>query len=240
MATYIEYMRKFGKDLGQIGVWEPGTNVAPGDYGIVQSKRWQRLGSIWDLLPTRLADLEKTDVSTLDRLVTGTAELVDAGGHASLLPFSASFKFHEEHSLFVRGEDCTTTSLIRIQKLSEALLKSGEWSPTWVFVSEVRVVKRFVVLVGSAAGGTTTVTAKTSEDLASFLTGGIDAGANLTFSGMSVSQYIGRSGPLNMSLVRIKSSWWDSRTRPPRVAFAEGTEGINTATPAPVQVDEMF
>jgi len=51
MSAYLSYMKAFGSDLGQVAVWEPGAHVELGDYGEIRHHRWERLGSIWELMP---------------------------------------------------------------------------------------------------------------------------------------------------------------------------------------------
>ncbi len=240
MSAYLSYMKAFGNDLRQIAVWEPGTHVELGDYGEVRKQSWERLGNLWDLIPKADQRVREYRNSTLDQLSLGSAEVIrgnsDAGFAGVPGSLSISIRFGKEDSVFVRADKCETRSLTHIQEIAEQVASYNGWEKNWTFVSEVRSAKRFLVLLGSTAGGQVQVTAKTNDLLDSFLAGGITADIGIQISGSEVLQFLGRSGPIHMSLVRVSGpSLLRRRTKVERVEFAEGKAG----TQEPVFVENV-
>lgn len=239
-SVYLSYMKAFGTDLKQIAVWEPGSKVELGAYGEVRKHRWEKLGNLWDLIPKADQKLREYDTATLDRLSLGSAELIagySAAGFASAAgSVSLSIRFSKEHSLFVRADKCETMSLKQVQRIAEQIAQHGNWEPSWTFVSEVRKAERFLVLLSASTGGTIQVTAKTNDLLDAFAAGHITADAGIQISGSEVVQFLGQSGPIHMSLIRVSGpGLLRSRTLAERIDFAEGRAG----SPEPVYVENV-
>lgn len=112
MSAYLSYMKAFGTDLRQVAVWEPGTKIGLGDYGEIRNHRWERLGSIWELLTNPSDDLREYLTSSLDRLSLGSAEVISTnagvGYGAAVGSLSLSIRFNKENSVFVRADKCET------------------------------------------------------------------------------------------------------------------------------------
>lgn len=241
MSAYLSYMKAFGTDLRQVAVWEPGTRIELGDYGEVRNQRWERLGSIWDLMPGVDQSLREFTTSTLDALSLGSAQVVsgNAGATYDGTPgaLGLTIKFSSEHSVFARAEKCETRSLSRLQAIADELAIRGVWEKRWTFVNEVRSANRFLVLVGIGSGGELRVTAKTSDLLNAFVAGRLSTDNGLQISGTEVLQFLGRSGPVHMSLIKVSGpGLFRKRARAERAEYAEGAASSKTE---PVYVEAI-
>ena len=230
MSAYLSYMKAFSSDLRQIAVWEPGTQVKVGDYGEIKNKRWEVLGNVWDLIPDADERLREWQSSELDLLSLGSAEVVSGSsdtGYGSLVGnLSIAIRFRKEHAVFVRAEKCETRSLRRVQDIAEKLVRRGVWHKSWSLVSEVRSARRFLVLVSVAGDGEVQVSAKTQELLNAFKAGQVRSEDGIQITGSAVLQFLGRSGPINMSLMRVRGpGLLNPHTKARRVDFAEGKVG---------------
>lgn len=113
-----------------------------------------------------------------------------------------------------------------MQAIAENLAVSGVWQKGWSFANEIRSARRFLVLLGSSGGGQVQVTAKTNELLEAFVAGQVTADAGIQISGSEVLQFVGRSGPIHMSLTKVTSPWLlQKQTKAARVEFAESKSG---------------
>jgi len=233
MSAYLSYVKAFGRDLRKVAVWEPGANVQLGDYGAIRRQGWEKLGNIWDRIPDAGSELRAYQTSHLDLMSLGSAETItanagiDYSGVAGAL--STSIRFNEGHSVFVRAHDCETVSLKRVQDIAEKLAQSKVkvWEKNWTFVNEVCSAKRFLVLVSVFGGGQVRVTAKTSELLEAFNAGRLTSDSGIQITGPGLLQFLGRSGPIHISLTKVSGSWWLNPSKGPtagRVEFAEGAE----------------
>ncbi len=245
MSAYMSYMRAFGTDLRQVAVWEPGSKIDLGDYGEIRNRRWEKLGSIWDLMENPDPQLREHTTAKLERLSLGSAQVVEAnteGGVSGLASnLSLSIRFKNKQSVFVRADDCETIVYRRLQAIAERLVSVPDWRKTWTFVSEVRSAKKFLVLLATGEGAQVQVKAKTTELLDAFNVGRVSADAGIQISGSDVLQFIGRSGPIHMSLMKIRSPWLlRDRTTTERFEFAEGKPGAATVFVEVVTPDEIL
>lgn len=228
MSPYLSYVKAFGTDLRKIAVWEPGTRVELGDYGEVQEQQWKRLGSIWDLIPGVGERLREFTTSRLAGLSLGSAHIVsgNAGATYDGIPggLGLTIKFSSDHSVFVRAENCETHSLAHLQDVADELAARAILRRGWTIVNEVRSAKRFLVLIGVGSGGELRVTAKTSDILDAFVAGRLSTDNKVQISGTEVLQYLGRSGPIHMSLMKVSGPGvFRRRAKAERVEFAEGS-----------------
>jgi hypothetical protein len=232
MSTYLTYMKAFGTDLGHIAVWEPGRSLDVGDYGSIQNGHWNRLGSIWELSEHVTERMREVSISKLDRLSLGSAQITSGTSDTRLqVPggkVALSIRFSGDCSVFVRAVQCETRSLLRIQEIADVLAAQGVWQKEWTFINELRIAQRFLVLVGSGAQGELQV-------LDSFIGGTATTTHEVGFSGAEVLQFVGRSGPIHMSLTKITGpGWFSRRAKAGRVEFAEGIRSIEPVYLEPV------
>ncbi|HEY6235466.1 MAG TPA: hypothetical protein VIW69_10225 [Candidatus Elarobacter sp.] len=204
MSLYLSYMKAMSADLGQVAVWEPGSAVELGDYGELKNRRWEYLGSIWDRIPADQRErLRETTSAKLDWLTLGSATVTNANANAKAGgAFGISVEFKRNGAVLLRAQECETRSLRRVQEIAEQLAL-GEWKSRWMFVSEVRGAKRFLILIGRRPGASVKVTAETSEVLDAFGVGGVSATTGIEISGSDVLQFLGNNGAIHMSLMQI-------------------------------------
>jgi hypothetical protein len=233
MSEYQAYIKAFGSDLRSVAVWEPGTEVKLGDFGQIRKRKWEHLGNILDHFPSITPELLEYTSSSLDRLNLGSAEVISTNMGAEYdMPagnISMKIKFNGDNSCFVRADKCETRALKRVQAIAEFLVLTNKWERDWTFVNEVRSAERFLVLLGTKGGGEVQITASTSELLDEFSNGKIGADAGIKISGSKVLQFIGKKGPIHMSLIRLRSPLFSQIVRTNEVEFFDGK-------PSPIQV----
>lgn len=223
MSPYKSYMKAFGTDIRRCAVWEPGRYVAPGDYGKIEDGLWLRLGSIWDMVPRPPESFSQTHTSRQEVKTIGSAEVTSSHANVGGASISLAIKFKAKNSVFGRAAHCETKSLKDLQSIADWLVAAEVWDPTWTLVSEVTSAKSFLVLVCTSDGGSAIVNANTADMSQSFLNGTLSADVGIEINGAGVLKYVGRSGPIHMSLVRLKSpNLIRKRTSVKNVEFAEG------------------
>ncbi len=244
MSTYRSYMKAFGSDLGKVAVWEPGTKVELGDYGQIRNRSWEHLGNILDLFPRIEPELLEYKSSSLDRLNLGSAEVTSANMGAkygmAAGNISMKIKFNGNNSCFVRADKCETRALRQVHALAKFLASKDTWQPYWTFVNEVRSAERFLVLLGTQDGGEIQVTASTSELLDAFSAGKVSADAGIQISGSEVLQFIGKRGPIHMSLIKVKCPWFVGGVRVKQMQFAEGPNSSMQVSVESTTADEIL
>ncbi len=208
MSAFQTYMKTFKRDLQQTAVWPPGSNVQLGDYGRRVSGKWQKLGSIWDLIQKN-SRLAATRNSKTPSMKLGSGILVDNSTNAkyddaALMAVSASIKFDKNNSVFVSASDCETTSLTNVQMIGEALTNSGKWNRSWSLVSEIFTAEKLQVVIAGNQGEEAKIEAKTHKLLEQFTNGTASTDAGIKVTGQGVVSYIGESGPLYFSLAKAK------------------------------------
>jgi hypothetical protein len=226
MSAYLSYMKAFGTDLRQVAVWEPGNKIELGDYGEVQDRRWVRLGSIWDLINDQ--KLRDSRTSTLEQLSLGSAQIVSGNSNNTIEGTSGklglTIKFSSDQSVFVRANNCKTRSLNSLQAIANNLAATGSWKKQWTFVNEIRSADTFLVLVGSGSSGEINVTAETSDLLDEFVGGRLSTSNGIQISGSEILQFLGRSGPIHMSLIKVSGPGiFNKGVKAVNVDFAEGS-----------------
>ncbi len=245
MSAYDTYVKAFASDLRKIPVWEPGTKVELGDYGTVRNRRWEKLGNIWDLLPTAPVHLKVEDSSKLDEMSLGSAEVVGAGANSGVTTPGAdleiSIKFRDGHSTFLRAFQCENKSFRRIQQLAEHICSNTDWNEQWAFVSGIQFAKQFLVLISSESEGLVRVGAKTTDLMSQFMSGRVKVNGSIEFSGTDVLKFVGRTGPISMDLTRIRGPWLLARrAKPLKIDFAEGRKFGSGAVFVETLVPEEF
>lgn len=223
-GTASIYMKAFHRDLSRIPVWEPGDSVDVADYGRIDRGQWLRLGSLTDLIPDLDQSLLATREARRDQLSLGAHHSVEAAGSgegkAASAAINAKVRFGDGNSLMLRAKGCVTQSLERLGRLAEAIAAAGVWDRRWTLVTQVQRAESFVVVAARSGSGDVVVTAKSPAILDAFLSGTVEAGADLTFRGASAAHFVGRSGPISMNLVRIRGA------DPIDVRYSEGSSGL--------------
>lgn len=170
----------------------------------------------------------------------GSSEVCNGGASlshdGSVGTLGLSIRFSKGNSVFLRAQACETRSLRRLHAIAQHLvLYDKEWQKHWSIVSEVQTAERFLVIVCGKTGGQVEIRAKSRDVLDALIAGHLEGNANLQISGTDIVQFVGKNGPITMSLFRVRSTWLGKpEAIPQRLQSAHGE-----AQSDPAEVDEV-
>jgi hypothetical protein len=208
-SPYLAYVRAFTSELHQVPVWEPGSLTEVGQYGIARKKRWEPLGSIWDILsPDSAARVREAVAVDLGDLQMGLAAVSSLGGEGSAaLPQlgvagGVRIKFSRDRTLCLLAYRCRTESLKNRQLLGEVLGGAQEWDHRWLVTSSVTTAERFTVVASSAPGREVELVARSPEVFE--LVGSAELNLDSKSQGQTDLAFLNRSGAIYMGLDRVR------------------------------------
>jgi len=210
MPEWERYIRAFRKDLDVWAVWQPGDPVALCDYGTIDTGRWRKLGSLWELVPRDESDIPAESSAMDMTLGSASVSTTEAGISApTAINASVTLRFSSEGSLYVYAHNTINRTVANLQHVANRISPLGDnWDgKNWYLVVGVRTADSFGVLASSHAGGEINVTATLTE-FQTYLLGAAKAGANLHISGSVGFSFIGCSGPIHVDLVRVRRRPW--------------------------------
>ena len=152
--------KTYGKELfkraGSYAVWLPGSSTELGDYGLLKENCFERIGSVYDLLPDFQAEETATGLDSFSFLSEGVAEVrAKAGGKLMKI----SYKVASNSSVVFYAKGLSVRSISNLVELSALLCKCKGWDSSLEIVTSVTVANDFYVLIGGRAGTEFAVTA---------------------------------------------------------------------------------
>lgn len=198
------YLRAIGRELGRHAVWEPGTPVAPGDYGVFRDGAFVGLGSLVDLglSAPRVSAAQATPWTFASKGVRTSkvgAELraqIDANARTGV-------EFTNERSVLVTTRSSLSRQVSNLQEVANeiATFRPGVWGLRKALVREVREVTNACVLVAANAGASAVVSGEIELESHGVESTGFSL--EVESSSDSMVSYSRLSGPLLLDIVYI-------------------------------------
>lgn len=192
-------------------VWEPGTRISLGDYGLLQDGVFQKLGQLDEFFSPTGMKHSRSAPSSLEFLSAGTqvnylglegdataavAKIGSASGEMQI-------KFARQNSLYLKSCSTYTDDISNLESICTLLREAKRWDYSWVMVSGIRNAANLALVL--AASDSSTVTLKGSvEALKSFELGDLKLDSGIVVSGDAAYRTLGASGPLLLKLVKIR------------------------------------
>lgn len=156
-----EYATAIQDCLGARAVWEPGTEVQPGDYGTIQDGCFVRLGSVTELG----AKLRKPEVADEGKFEFSRGVDSHLGVSASTSvewtgDVVASVDWRGGAGVFISGADSKLITISDLGRVVREALTSQKWGFSWRLVRQVRTLTNGAVILG----GTTATAGKVALD----------------------------------------------------------------------------
>lgn len=230
-----EYGRAVRSQLRHFPVWDVGSSVAVGDYGIVDDFCFRKLGNLeadFEVTPSVTSSSpqfwefasEGTKVGHID----AKAHVSDAGPRATL-----ELSFANAYSLYVLAADSIVSSIENVAEVARQLRYHPRgWRSNHVLVVSARMTPSLILLMNSSIQSSIVLTADAGT-LASFQGGRIAAGANLTVTGDAGLKCLGANGAVYVDLDRLD---WRGQPRPAAEPF-DGPDGIRVQRLDPSNFD---
>jgi hypothetical protein len=211
MSVRENYAKTVRQELGMHPVWEPGTRISLGDYGMLQDGIFQKLGQLDEFLSLDLLKKNRSTPSSLEFLSSGTqvnylgmegemnantANLGNASGEMQI-------KFERRSSLYLKSYRSYTDDIANLEAICSSLRDNTKWDRSWVLVSSVRVVANLALILAASDSSTVSLKGRV-EALKSFELGDLKINSGLVVSGDAAYRALGTSGPLLLKLVRIR------------------------------------
>lgn len=211
MSLQKIYSKAVRRELSRHPVWEPGSPVALGDYGMLQDGVFQRLGNYVDFLPTEALSVDHSKPSSLEFVSVGTnVNYFGVNGAPSeslgaLIGATAEIRieFGSENSLYVKSASTASEEIGNLNAICTKLRACKGWDFSWVVVSSIRKATNLAMVLG--ASKSSKVSLKGSIDaLKAFDTGQIASESGLVVSGEAAYKCLGATGPLLLNLIRMR------------------------------------
>jgi hypothetical protein len=214
MAITRHYSREVRHNLSFSPIWQPGSGIAPGDIGRIESGVFVRHGSLRNKpfsipFKTRQERHANPWQFQSSHVIKGKASAevavpkVRGGPKASI-----DVTFNQEGGVIFHAVDGSRSSIENLSDVSAHVQRIRAEFGDYVFVAHVETAKRFKVLVSEEAGASL----KLKGDLSA-----IEA-LNVADAAVSVAETRGQiyeqhgNGPILLRLYGFK--WWSRRVKP--------------------------
>ncbi len=208
-----DYSLSVRRQLDRYPVWEIGSPVSLGDYGVLRDKTFHKLGNIHGLGETfstaHGAEMPYQFSTVGTSLVAATATgVVSPGGISAPIRAAVELRFTEEHGMFIRSERSRISQIAELNQLAMKLRRNDRWRFGWKLVTELREVNPATIIMGSSAGSALKIEGA-SDILEQFKIGALKAGAAIAFTGEAALQVVGLVGPVFLDLCYLPRFFGD-------------------------------
>ncbi|WP_376095364.1 hypothetical protein ACE7GA_02925 [Roseomonas sp. CCTCC AB2023176] len=167
MASLVKlYGRQFRQHLSYHPVWQPGTAVVPGDWGVLHDGVFTRQGHVTDLPRVPRPALRHNRIEAPQRFSVGVSFRASAGVAAKPDPSLAvegSLRFERSGAVVYSARDLTATRMDNLATVLSALpWLSKPWTEDTVLVTEVIAAERAGFALAESDGGEVKVSGKAS------------------------------------------------------------------------------
>lgn len=207
MSEWKKYLELFRKELDVWAIWEPGQKVSLFNYGKVDNGKWNKLGSLWELVEKTKNDTsevtKETDIQLGSASISNIQQDAEVGNKVASA--SITINFSNEAHLLVKLFGSKKETIVSLQNLADRLIAvyGEKWNRDWYLVSGLRTAKNFSVLGASKPNSEIRLNASLPV-INDFLSGNMKNNTSVQTSGSVMFSYLGCSGPVYMDLVRIR------------------------------------
>jgi hypothetical protein len=206
MSIKIRYGGSFREQLKHFPVWDVGSALSLGDYGIVSDNCFSKLGSLSDFDVTPEVD-GSTEAARYYEFTSKGTTVADPGVHAAAGGTKGSLEVHFESafSLFVRADQSRVVSMANVQRVATQLKQAVGWKRReFCWVSSVRVAKSLVLLMNTSASSSIRLQGDPGE-LVKLAAGQVSGSASASFkvTGDAGLRSFGGGGAVYVDLMRI-------------------------------------
>jgi hypothetical protein len=202
----VEYGRSMRTQLGHFPVWDLGSQVNIGDYGIVEDNCFTRLGNIVEAFQATPEESVAAQPGFWEFSTEGTqVDDMDLAAALTAMRIEASIKLNFEgaYSIYLRAAESVVKTLANAGEVGRQLANHPGWRRTYVFVASVRTAPMPVVIVSTQRNSSVLLTAhpRILEDVQA---GRVEASAKIKVTGNAGLKSIGSPGALYADLMRIR------------------------------------
>jgi hypothetical protein len=172
------YTQTVGRKLkGYYANWEPSRPIALGDYGYLEGKHFERIGSLRSL---NVAWAESVDPRLSHKKFTSSGSVsakLTAKGKAATSKARLEVAFGKANAVFVDAAGCSYSMIEDKRALGVALKANGTFDRKWVVVTDLLKAKRSIVAISATNGASVTFEADASVDAIDLADASIGLGA---------------------------------------------------------------
>lgn len=212
MSIQRTYCRAMATELSRHAVWEPGSPMGLGDYGILNDGSLMKLGNIEEFALPQSLKVELSKPSSVEFASAGTKVLlIDPKAEVKLpsqlgpVDGSAELRISFEHanSIYLRAAKLVTEEIANIDAVARILRTVPSWHFNWVVVSKVAVAWRLSLILSAKERAEVSVHAAT-DVLKAFDSGSASANLNVSIAGDAAFKVVGASGPVFFDCIRLR------------------------------------
>ena len=209
MNHKVQYGSTLRKELGHFPIWDVGTLVAAGDYGVVDDNCFARLGNLADDFQATPV-VEEGPPSAYEFATRGTllGDVAVEGGAATATA-RLEVSFDAAYSLCIRAPDSIVSSIRNIAEVVQQLKNATSratgltWNRRHCFVASVRKTPCLTLLMNTSRKSS--IVLKADAGLLSLLHGNKLLGeAKIDVTGDAGLKSIGMAGGVYVDLVKTR------------------------------------
>lgn len=148
------YAKAIQATVAARAIWDPGTDIAPGDYGTIQDGCFFRLGSICELGinpgPPDIAEEQHYELSHslyFNEDCRATTRIDWTGDQLTSIDWAGGA------GLFLGAPKSSILALRELGVVVRSVLASRQWNFRWRLVREVRTLSNGVLVLGASSAG---------------------------------------------------------------------------------------
>ena len=191
------YGRTIWRSLNEYAVWQPGSYVQIGDYGVMDNGCFKRIGNISEFIEDLNFDLQKFQQESVtiksDRSNDSWANLTAA---VRLL-----IEYQKNFGVLLVIKDSQIESAINLQQLSSTIAGSEKWNRSWFLVTTLRKASEYSLHISK---GKSAAIEGSAKDIEQFLQGNLQLSSSISFKGDFALEIKGKDAPVSVGLHRLR------------------------------------
>ena len=200
-----KYGRSLSSQLGHFPVWDIGSEVKPGDYGLLNDDCFTKIGDTASEFQTTI-ELESSSPSFWEYTSKGTETISGEGSARIELPETRTemvLRFANSYSLYMRAANSQVTSISNIEEVARQLHNHPQrWDYSRYVVLSVRRAASLILLMNTSRNSLITLRA-TLADLAHMQAGRADSEMRIEVAGDAGLKHMGKDVAIYVDLIRV-------------------------------------